>query len=329
MATTHFADRLLLGIREKKAAACVGLDPLLDQLPMGVLGAHELAPNSADPADDHPSSVTSARRVEALFDFSAEVIRIVAPYVPAVKINIAFFEPYHAEGIRAYDRLIQMVQAAGLVVIGDVKRGDIGHTCMQYARAHLGERAVRAGEGAFPPDAVTVNPYFGQDGVKPFIQVANETGRGLFVLVQTSNPSAKEVQGLRLADGSTVGDQVARLVQTWAVDSGLMGTSGYSNIGAVVSPRDLASTRRLRDLMPNCLFLVPGFGAQGRTSEEAATCFKSDGTGAIVTASRSVIYAYQEPPSRDLYPGDWKSCVTHACRAFVDQIRTIVPRSGS
>src|SRR3989304_3064668 len=142
------------------------------------------------------------------------------------------------------------------MVIGDVKRADIGHSSTQYALSHLG------GGGALP-DAVTVNPYFGYDAIKPFVDIAQTTGGGLFVLVQTSNESASQVQGLSLADGSTVCHSVARLVQSWASAQGLVGKSGYSCIGAVVSPRDLESTVRLRALLPNCIFPVPGFRAAG------------------------------------------------------------------
>jgi len=207
-------------------------------------------------------------------------------------------------------------KAAGLLVIGDVKRADIGHSSTQYAVAHLGTDAAL-------PDAVTVNPYFGYDAIKPFVDIARTTGGGLFVLVQTSNETAAQVQGLTLADGSTVCQSVARLAQSWAGAEGLIGKSGYSCVGAVVSPRDLESTVRIRELMPNCIFLVPGFGAQGRTADEVAKCFKTDGTGAIVAASRSVIYAYEDKKYRDL-GADWPRCVREACEEFVATVRSSV-----
>ena len=203
-------------------------------------------------------------------------------------------------------------------MIGDVKRADIGHTTAQYAHALLADPL--GSEGA-APDAVTVNPYFGIDGVGPFIDIARQTGRGLFVLVQTSNASAAEVQGLALADGGTLCQQVGRTVQQWAVGDGLVGAEGYSAVGAVVSPRDLESTEVIRELMPNCIFLVPGFGAQGRTAEEVARCFKRDGTGAIVTASRSVIYAHANDRYAD--DGDWRRCVERACGDLVGDIRRV------
>jgi orotidine-5'-phosphate decarboxylase len=259
---------------------------------------------------------------EALLTFGREVIDIVTPYVPAIKINIAFFEPYYADGIRTYFALVRHASEAGLVVIGDVKRADIGHSCDQYARAQLG---ARSSAGITGPDAVTVNPYFGFDAIRPFADIARDQGRGVFVLVQTSNQSAVQVQGLALSDGSTLCQRVARIVQSWAMQEGFVGHSNYSCIGAVVSPRDLPSTECIRNLMPNCLFLVPGFGAQGRSAEEVARCFKPDGTGAIVTASRSVIYAYQDARYHDAFGDDWRRCIEQGCKDFVHAIRGVLP----
>ncbi|MCH7993666.1 MAG: orotidine-5'-phosphate decarboxylase [Planctomycetes bacterium] len=241
-----------------------------------------------------------------------------------IKINIAFFERYDAPGIRAYHQLVREAIQAGLIVIGDVKRADIGHSATQYAYAQLGTITdPRLGE-VVTPDAVTVNPYFGYDGIRPFVELARDTGGGLFVLVQTSNESAAEIQGLTLSDGTLLCERVAEIVQGWASDESLIGKSGYSCIGAVVSPRDLESTRRIRTLMPNCIFLVPGFGAQGRTKEEVAHCFKPDGTGALVTASRSVIYAFHEETYKDKCGDDWVRAVEIACRDLVQAVRSAI-----
>lgn len=309
--STHFADRLIDAIRLKNAPVCVGLDPLVERLPGCLLRSAGLPSGPGDisgaPADHRAAS-------QALLGFGREVIEVVAPLVPAIKINIAFFERYYAEGIRAYFDLIAYAQDAGLIVIGDVKRADIGHSSTQYADAHL--RGGRRTEIA-APDAVTVNPYFGFDAIRPFVEIARETGRGLFVLVQTSNESASEVQGIALSDGSTLGERVGKLVETWAQGEGLIGAGGYSCIGAVVAPRDLRSTERIRTLMPHCLFLVPGFGAQGRTARQVTMCFKPDGTGAIVNASRSVIYAYQEGRYIETFGDDWRRCVEEACKDLV------------
>lgn len=292
---SHFADRLTAAIREKRAPVCVGLDPLIERLPKSII---------------HPTPIQSIER------YGRNVIDAVAELVPAVKINIAFFEPYGPGGVETYHQLTAHAHQKGLLVIGDVKRADIGHTSAQYARATL------EGEGSQVADAATINPYFGWDGVGPFIESAQRNGRGVFVLVQTSNESASQVQGLMLQSGRTVCQEVAVLVQGWSSAPGRIGQSGYSCVGAVVSPRDLESTVKIRSLMPNCIFLVPGFGAQGRTADEVAKCFKPDGTGAIVAASRSVIFAYDEPK----YKGrtDWESCIREACREFVAAVNAVI-----
>lgn len=317
---THFGDRLVQAIREKEAPACVGLDPLIERLPADVLSESGILPGSDA---KQPSSADLGAAADALLTFGRGIIRAVAPIVPVVKINIAFFERYYAEGISAYYELVRYAREAGLIVIGDVKRADIGHSTTQYAHAQLGGPEPGA---LTVPDAVTVNPYFGQDAIRPFIDIAREKGRGLFVLVQTSNESAAEIQGLALSDGSTVCQRVAALVHAWATEGGLVGSSNYSSIGAVVSPRDLASTERVRALMPQCVLLVPGFGAQGRTAREVAKCFNADGSGAIVNASRSVIYAYREERYRDAHGDDWMACVRGACEDFVAAIRDVLPR---
>lgn len=320
---THFADRLVSAIRAKRAPVCVGIDPLVERLPPGILSEAGI-PVPTEPTAS--GSVDAGAAADALLTFGREVLRVVAPHVPIVKINIAFFERYHVAGIRTYFELVKHARQAGLLVIGDVKRADIGHTSMQYAHAHL----TAAGPGdaeLLAPDAITINPYFGFDSIRPFVEVARETGRGLFVLVQTSNESAAEVQGLALSDGSTVCERVADLVQTWASDEGLIGSSDYSCIGAVVSPRDLESTERIRARMPNCVFLVPGFGAQGRTAQEVAKCFRPDGTGAFVNASRSVIFAFRDDRLRGQFGDDWQRCVEQACTDFVHTIRDVVPQA--
>jgi len=309
----HFADRLTAAIREKAVAACVGFDPVLEKLPESVRPAVGANNNDA---------------VAAIVEFGRGVIRAIAPHVPAIKINIAFFEPFHASGIDAYHELVRASHDAGLLVIGDVKRADIGHTSMQYALAQLGASSCDFAPDAIP-DAITINPYFGIDGVQPFIDVARTHGRGLFVLVQTSNPSADQVQGLGLPDGFTVCQHVAKLVEDWAGESNLVGKSGYSLIGAVVSPRDLPSTGVIRGLMPHSIFLVPGFGAQGRTAEEVARCFKPDGTGAIVAASRSVIYAFRKSEHIAKHGDDWFACVEAGTKELVRSLQGALPRPMS
>ncbi|MFQ5462875.1 MAG: orotidine-5'-phosphate decarboxylase [Phycisphaerae bacterium] len=315
---TNFADRLIDAVQRRAAPACVGLDPLIHRLPQDILDRHGLS------ADSEPAMADDEACAAAIGEFSREVILQIASHVPAVKINIAFFERFHAEGVAAYFSAVKFAQEVGLLVIGDVKRADIGHSTTQYAHAQLADH-FRGNAAGASPDAVTVNPYFGLDGVRPFLDVARAEGGGLFVLVQTSNESAVQVQGLRLSDGSLVSHRVARLVQQWAGEDGLLGVHGYSCVGAVVSPRDLESTKLIRSLMPNCLFLVPGFGAQGRTADEVRECFKPDGSGALVTASRSVIYAYRDERFAVQGEGDWRKSVEAACVDLVSQLRATLP----
>lgn len=298
----NFADRLIEAIRRTRTPACVGIDPLVDALPPSLI----------------PASPTPAAELAAIRTFCLGVIEAVATIVPVVKINIAFFEPYRAGGIQLYDDLVAAAQSAGLIVIGDIKRGDIGHSTTQYARAHLGDgraSSTTADEQPFA-DAVTVSPYLGSDGIDPFMAPARTHGRGVFALVQTSNPAAARLQGLELKPGGTVSDAVGGLVAEWAGADGLIGAGGYSALGAVVSPRDVPSTRRLRAAMPRCIFLVPGFGAQGRSVDEVATCFNPDGLGAIVNASRSVIFAFKGKPATD----GWQAHVRDGAREFVAQL---------
>ena len=309
--TQPFGDRLVAAIEAKQAPACVGLDPVLKRLPPGLPRAAG-AGESEDPA-----------AAAALQEFCLGVIETIAPLVPVVKVNIAFFERYHAPGVDAYYRVVQAAQQAGLLVIGDVKRADIGHSTTQYAQAQLAPIAGPRAQAGATPDAVTLNPYLGYDTITPFTEIARTHGRGMFVLVQTSNPSAVEVQGLILQDGRPFCLRVAELVQEWAQQEGLIGASGYSAIGAVVSPGPAADTAQIRAAMPNCIFLVPGFGAQGRSADDVRVCFKSDGKGALVTASRSVIYAYDDESTLSAAGGDWRRCVEAGALEFVDALRRV------
>ncbi len=314
----NFSDRVRAAIADKGTPACVGLDPLVERLPQEMLrkAGVSLTNNGTVSPNTDPAAIANALGL-----FGREIINLIAPHVAIIKINIAFFEAYHEHGIRVYDELIRAASNAGLITIGDIKRADIGHSSTQYAVAQLGG----GHEGNFAaPDAVTINPYFGLDGVKPFLDVAREQGRGVFILVQTSNASAEQVQGLNVSDNLTLCQKVAQLVDEWSTADGLIGDGGYSCVGAVVSPRDLPSTELIRTLMPKCIFLVPGFGAQGRTTDEVARCFKSDGSGAIVTSSRGVIYAFNNPDYRTTFGDDWRRCVQQGCRDLVDALNGVI-----
>jgi orotidine-5'-phosphate decarboxylase len=314
----NFADNLLTSIAEKRATVCVGIDPVFARLPSEINEDPEMN-------DENNSEVA----LDAIREFCRRVINIVAPHVPAVKINSAYFERYYSEGVFTYYELVEEAANRGLVVIGDVKRGDVGHTAEMYARSALCDPDFADLDDTVAPDAVTVNSYLGLDGVKPFIDVAASEGKGVFVLVRTTNPSASEIQDATLDDGRAVYELVGQQVDAWATGEGLIGEKGYSCVGAVVGAGDRDQTLKLRALMPHCLFLVPGWGAQGAEPDNVAACFKSDGTGALVSASRSVIYAYDQDVAGmkyiEMYPSEWEKCVEQACKDFVADVAKLAP----
>lgn len=306
---------MLEAIARKNTPAVIAIDPVYSRLPAAI-AEHRALNDEAD--------VEAA--LDASLEFCRQVIRVVAPLVPAVKINSAYFERYYSEGVEGYYELVQEASERDLLVIGDVKRGDIGPSSEMYAKAHLAEPDFSDMDEFVTPDAVTVNGYFGLEGVKPFIDIArnSESGKGLFVLVHTSNETGATFQEARLADGRTVSDLMAALVAGWASEFGTVGRRGYSSVGAVVSVREPAAAARLRAAMPQSLFLVPGYGAQGMTAEDVAPLFKSDGSGALVVAGRSVIYAYEDPKYLEMYTSEWEKCVEHACRDFIKALQAVV-----
>lgn len=291
--TSNFADRLLAAIEDKGSPVCVGLDPVYERLPEAI----------AEPQAD------AQRRVAQVGQFCRELLEIVAPIVPAVKPQIAYFELLGHRGVELYYEMVALAKQLGLIVIGDIKRGDIGSTAQAYATAHL--------RGDMCPDAVTVNGYFGTDGLAPFVDACRDEGKGAFVLVRTSNPSAAAVQDFANADGVPFYEHIASQMAQLGSAQELVGDRGYSCVGAVVGATYPDEARRLRQIMPQQLFLVPGYGAQGATAADCAASFKPDGTGAIVNASRSVIYAFAADGAPS---GDWRIPVSDAAKAFAEDI---------
>jgi len=269
----------------------VGLDPVIERLPDAVKGV--------DP-------------VERIERWCEGAIEAVEGHAPAVKPQLACFERYGSQGYAAYERVTGFAKGRGLLVIADAKRGDIGLSSAHYATGLL--------TGGHAADALTVNAYLGADGLEPFADAAAQSGAGLFALVRTSNPGGDALQGLPLRDGRTVGQAVAQIVaELGASKPGYVGKSGYSLLGAVVGATKPADAVALRKLMPQQLFLVPGFGAQGGGPDDVKACFKPDGTGAIITASRSVIYAHEKDSNVD-----WKAAVRNAAAKFNRQVRSIL-----
>lgn len=311
----NFADRLIAAAHLKRSPTCVGIDPDYSKLPASIAQHRDMN----DPDD-------SEAALDAILEFSRHVLKIVAPYVPAVKINTAFFERYYSQGVEGYYELLQDAAQLKLMVIGDCKRGDVGNTSEMYAHSALSDPEFANLDDMVGPDAITVNGWAGLDGVKPFIDVAREEQKGIFVWVRASNPSAAIIQDAKLESGLTVCEHLAQQVAAWASGDGLIGRGGYSCVGAVVAAQDRQATARLREILPQSLFLVPGYGAQGGTAEDVVPAFKPDGTGALVTASRSVIYAYNDPKYSTQFPDQWEKCVEQACKDFVAEINRVLQK---
>jgi orotidine-5'-phosphate decarboxylase len=310
MSSSLFADRLIEAIAAKGSPICVGIDPMFDQLPDAVAG-----PANSRNAND-PEAV-----IDAIFAFTTTVLRTVAPHVPIVKFQSAYFEKYLWEGVEAYYSLIQEAKELGLLVIGDVKRGDIGSTSAAYAAAHLDESPLLELESQ-SPDAITINPMLGLDSIEPFVSVAKQQGKGLFVLVRTSNPGSADFQDVQLADGRTWSELVADKLATVADDPALVGTHGYSGLGAVVGATQPHTMTSLRRRLPRSIFLLPGYGAQGATAEMTRAAFDERGRGAIVSASRSILYAHKD--SKYAGAGFWSDCVLQATLAMKADLAAVL-----
>jgi len=275
----HFADRLVEAVRKTGSPVCLGLDPRFDLLPLAIR-------NAAVQADGH----TPKAIARAFVAFNRALIDATADIVPVCKPQIAFYEEWGADGIAAFEETIRYAKLKGMLVISDAKRGDIGATAVAYARAHLGGLECTGGVG-FDADALTVNPYMGHDTLQPYLDLGASNGKGIFVLVKTSNPGSGDLQDLE-AQGKPVYEHVADMI--CRIGAKYRGKSGFTSVGAVVAATYPQQARRLRELLPDTIFLVPGYGTQGATATDAMASFRSDGQGAVVNASRSIIFAYKQ-----------------------------------
>ncbi len=273
-------DTLVEKIKKTNAPIVVGLDPKLGFIPRHIL----------DKAyGDYGKNLQGASA--AIYTFNKEIIDATYDLIPAVKPQIAMYEQFGLPGLVAYDNTVKYAKSKGLVVIGDVKRGDIGSTSESYAIAHLGSIDIDGTKfKLFDEDFATVNPYLGTDGIKPFTDVCKEEGKGIFILVKTSNPSSGEFQD-KLMESKPLYQHVGEMVDKWG--SELIGKCGYSSVGAVVGATYPEVGKIMREVMPRTYILVPGYGAQGGKGKDLVHFFNDDGLGAIINSSRGIIAAYK------------------------------------
>ncbi|MGQ4808046.1 Orotidine 5'-phosphate decarboxylase [Candidatus Entotheonellaceae bacterium PAL068K] len=306
----HFADRLWAAVARTGAPVVVGLDPRLDDIPASILRSCR-----------QRYGATPRAAAEALWCFNRGLIDAVHDLVPAVKPQLAFYERYGVGGMEAFARTVRYAQDAGLLVIADAKRNDIGSTAEAYADAFLGTATAfgQTVSGDFAVDALTVNAYLGSDGIRPFAVRARRSGKGLFVLIKTSNASSAELQDLPV-DGRPLYEHVGALVAALGADH--HGACGYAAVGAVVGATYPEQGKRLRTLMPHTLFLVPGYGAQGATATDVVGCFDAQGQGALVNAARSIIFAYRTAPYAAQYgPEAFAAAARTAAQHMIQEIQ--------
>lgn len=275
----NYADRLINSIQGMGNPCIVGLDPRIDQMPDFIFHKYE-------------NRSASDRIVAAISDFHKIIIKTIADIVPGVKPQMAFYEQYGLPGLQAFENTLAYAKEKGLITIVDAKRNDIGSTAQAYSNTFLGKTDIFGKKvPIYDVDCITVSPFLGEDSLIPFVKDCFEYGKGIFVLVKTSNPGSVDVQDLKIAEsGEEVYIRLAKLIKK--LGKGLIGKKGYSSIGAVVGATYPNEAELLRELMTNNIFLVPGYGAQGATGKDIVNCFNPDKLGAVVNASRSITYNY-------------------------------------
>ena len=278
-------DKLIDKIKEMNNPTVIGLDPRYDMIPKCI-------------KEKYAENISGA--CDAIFEFNKRLIDATYDIIPAVKPQIAFYEMFGLEGIRTFNETCKYAKEKGMYVIADIKRGDIGTTAQGYSNAFIGKTPIGEIEySIYDVDFVTLNPYMGIDAIKPFIEDCKKYGKGMFVLVKTSNKSSGDLQDLKLENGKTIYETVADLVNEWGKDS--IGRYGYSAVSAVVGATYPKQMEDLRKIMPAGFFLIPGYGAQGGKAEDIALGFDKNGIGGIVNASRSLMCAYKSDRWKDKY----------------------------
>ena len=306
-------QKLIANIKKTNAPIVVGLDPMLSYVPEQV---------QKKAYAEFGETLEGA--AEAIWQFNKEIIDHTYDLIPAVKPQVAMYEQFGVPGMAAFKKTVDYCKEKGLVVIGDIKRGDIGSTSAAYATGHLGR--VQIGSKSYVPfdeDFVTVNPYLGSDGVNPFIDVCKEEKKGLFILVKTSNPSSGEFQD-QLIDGKPLYELVGERVAQWG--ESCMGEE-YSYIGAVVGATYPEMGKALRKIMPKSYILVPGYGAQGGKGKDLVHFFNEDGLGAIVNSSRGIIAAYKQEAYAKFGPEHFGEASRAAVEAMVADISSALDSS--
>jgi len=283
-------DQLIQSIEKLQNPTVVGLDPRLGFIPEHI---------KEEAFEKHGKTLQGA--ANAFYQFNKGIIDEIKDIVPAVKPQVAMYEQYGYEGIKAYIDTIRYAKEQGLIVIGDIKRGDIASTAKAYSDGHIGLVDIEGEQvEVFKEDFITLSPYLGYDSIEPYVKDLNERNKGLFILVKTSNPNSKEIQNLPV-EGELLYERVAKLLKVWGKEA--MGDLGYSRMGAVVGATHPKDAETIRRILPNTFFLVPGYGAQGATAEDLIPNFNKDGKGAIINSSRGIIAAYKN----DKYQKDFDS----------------------
>ena len=306
-----YSSRLNARILQLRTPALVGIDPRWESLPSSIRSAAESRANNR-----------LERDAWAFESWSKQLIDIVAPLVPAVKPQVAFFEQLGVAGFAALHSVMKYARNMGLIVISDAKRGDIGSTAEAYAQAWLAGEDPDA--AALPADALTINPYLGTDSLLPFVQLAHRRNAGLYVLVRTSNPGAAEFQD-RISDGRPLFEIIAQTVQTLS-ESTRAASGTFGCVGAVVGATWPAQLTELRQQMPAVPLLIPGYGAQGGTSSDTAGAFNSDGLGAVINSSRGINFAWQRKPySEQFGEARWQDAIEAATRDMIADLAQNTP----
>lgn len=289
-------DNLIEKIKQTNNPTVMGLDPRYDMLPKCI-------------TNKYPQNIKGA--CQAILEFNKALIDATYDIIPAIKPQIAFYEMFGVDGIEVFKETCKYAKQKGMIIIADIKRGDIGSTAAGYSNAYLGKTPLcEKEEPIFDVEFITVNPYLGIDGIKPFIEACKKYAKGIFILVKTSNPSSGELQDLKLENGKTVYETVGELVNEWGKE--LVGENEYSSIGAVVGATYPNQLQTLRKIMPNTYFLIPGYGAQGGKAEDIALGFDEKGLGGIVNASRSLMCAYKQETWKNTYTEEQFAQATRA-----------------